>query len=87
MPVEEPDTCNPPDEWLGTWFAGGGFHDVVWDMQCELYGKRVAPKSRTTWLAMVLTDKLKLEQCIKAPWFFKSDQRKIQLEIHIDEAL
>ena len=51
----------------------------------ELYGKRVAPKSWTTWFADVLIAKLGLEQCVEAPWFFKSDKRGLQLEVHMDD--
>ena len=85
VPVEEPVTCDPPAEWKEEWIAGGGFPDVVWELLCELYGKRVAPKSWTTWFADLLTDKLGLEQCVEAPWFFKSDERGLQLEVHMDD--
>ena len=86
VPVEEPVTCDPPAEWLEEWIAGGGYPDVVWELKVELYGKRVAPKSWTTWFANLLTKEMKLQQCIEAPWFFRGGGRKnLQLEMHMGD--
>ena len=57
----------------------------MWVLQVELYGKRVAPKSWTTWFATLLTKELKLQQCIEALWFIKGDHGNLQLEMHMDD--
>ena len=84
-PVEEPCTCSPPAEWTQQWVADGGYEDVVWELTCELYGKRVAPKAWTTWFANILVEKLGLEQSVVAPWFFRSTDRGTIVEMHIDD--
>ena len=83
-PCLEKCSVDPPAEWLEQWVKKGGNPDVVWILERELYGRRVAPCRWTTWFAQQLVG-IGMQQCPEAPWVFQHGSRDLTLEVHMDD--
>ena len=84
VPIQEECYMLPPKEWLEEEEKAGRPTDVMWRLDKEWYGRRVAGTRWVEWYA----DQLKEMNCQRntiAPWFFHHAGYDISLEVHMDD--
>ena len=84
VPIEELCYMYPPKEWLEREAAAGRPTDVMWRLDKEWYGRRVAG---TRWVEWAASKVMKLG-CLRselAPWLFHHPRLDISLELHMDD--
>jgi hypothetical protein len=76
---------HPPKEWLEEESKKGRVpKDVMWRLEKEWYGRRVAG---TRWVEFAASKVMKLG-CLRsglAPWLFHHPRLDISLELHMDD--
>eukprot|EP00435_Cladocopium_sp_Y103_P016734 s3384_g4.t1 len=84
VPIEEECYMYPPDEWLEREAAAGRPTDVLWKLEKEWYGRRVAGTRWVEFAAGIIVKK----GCVRselAPWLFHHPRLDISLELHMDD--
>ena len=84
VPIEETCFMYPPKEWLEEERKAGRSTEVMWQLEKEWYGRRVAGTRWVEWAA----GKLVKAGCIRstlAPWLFHHPALDISCELHMDD--
>ena len=84
VPIDETCFMYPPKEWLEEEKKAGRPTDVMWQLEKEWYGRRVAGTRFVEWAA----GKVVKGGCLRsalAPWLFHHPTLDISLEWHMDD--
>lgn len=84
VPIDEECYMYPPEEWLEEERKAGRPTDVMWMLQTEWYGRRVAGTKWVEWAAGKVM-KAGCQRSKLAPWLFHHPTLDISLELHMDD--
>ena len=84
VPIDEECYMYPPEEWKEQRKQEGLPWDMMWKLNTEWYGRRVAGQKFVEWFAKILEEQ-GCKRSTVAPWFFYHPSWDISLEMHMDD--